>query len=133
MKIVVNNEQEKELVYRFLRAVNELDLLEDFEKVDEEYATEKSPQFLSSAEYTLLRDNLHILYTEIEVDETIKQMEFDDNNIVQGTCVDCGVHTEGFADGRTISYKEYLEIMNDTENNRCEDCYQRKIQLDDAI
>lgn len=131
MKIVVSNDQEKSLIHRFLRAINELDLLDDFETIDGECATSESPMFLSSAEYTLLRENLHI-FTKIEVDASEKEMTFDDNNIVQGTCVDCGSHTEGFADTRTITYKDYLEIMNDTENTRCEDCYQKKIQLEYA-
>lgn len=131
MKIVVSNEQERQMIHRFLRAINELDILNDLEEIDAEYANEKSPMFLSSAEYTLLRDNLHI-FTKIEVDSNEKQLAFDDNNIVQGACVDCGAHTEGFADARTITYKDYLEIINDTENTRCEDCYQKKIQLESA-
>lgn len=131
MKVIVSNEQEKSLVHRLLRAIKELDMLDDLEKIDEEFATAESPMYLSSAEYTLLRDNLHI-FTKIEVDANEKEMSFDDNNIVRGTCVDCGTHTEGFADARTITYKDYLDIMSDTENTRCEDCYQKKMQLEGA-
>jgi hypothetical protein len=129
VKFVVGNEQEKSLIHRFLRAIRELDLLDDFEAIDMECETSESPMFLSSAEYTLLRDNLHI-FTKIEIDTNEKEMSFEDNNIVQGTCVDCSAHTEGFADGRTVTYKDYLEIMNDTENTRCEDCYQKKMQVE---
>jgi len=121
MQIIVNNEKEKDLIKRFIKALVELDGIEEVERIDHEGDLDET--YVWSDEYRLIGENLCGI--KIIIDNSIREMEFDDSSVITGQCVICGVHTEGTANDDDITYSEYLSYMSkeQQDNWKCETCY----------
>lgn len=123
MRIVVQNEKEKELIRRFIRVLVEMDAIEEVEKLDHDTTGCIDVIFLQSDEYRLIRENLHS--GMIHIDQTINEMTFDDSSIITGTCSKCETVTEGTSNDDDITYTEYLEYNSKEKQDNwlCESCY----------
>jgi hypothetical protein len=124
MKILVANEQEKDLLRRFIKCLHETDSFDDIENND--HIGDKEEDFLSTDEHKLIAENL--FYGIVMVDESIDELTFEDDTCITGTCKKCGVQTEGTSDGETISYSEYLDSISEErqKNWLCETCYRKE-------
>jgi hypothetical protein len=121
MKIIVKNDKERDLIKRFIKALVELDGIEEVEKIDHEGDLDET--YVWSDEYRLIREELSTV--KIDIDEYIKEMTFDDSSVVIGKCMNCGVQTEGTSNDEEITYSEYLYYMSDEIQNtwKCEKCF----------
>jgi hypothetical protein len=130
MKIIVQNETEQNLIQRFIKVFEELDVMEDIETIDNECA-EPDP-YLQSDEYRLIRDDLSQWI--VKIDESIPEMTFGDDTLIRGKCTGCGVVTEGTTDGDAPTYLEYLESRTPERQStwKCETCY-NKLYVDEAV
>ena len=69
MKIIVNNEKEKELLLKFIEALNE-QMLDTMQYEDEKYARENNDvQYLDSYDYDFIKDGFY--YCKVEVDNNV--------------------------------------------------------------
>lgn len=119
MKIIVNNEKEKELLLKFIEALHE-QMLDTMQYEDEKYARENNDvQYLDSDDYDFIKDGFY--YCKVEVDNNVQELCIEHWNIV-GTCTVCGSQTMGTIHGEDIGYYEWLEMQN-KNNWKCETCY----------
>ena len=119
MKIIVNNEREKELLLKFIEALDE-QMLDTMQYEDEKYARENDDtQYLDSDDYDFLKDGFY--NCKIEVDNSVRELCIEHWNIT-GICTVCGCETTGTIDGEDIGYYEWLEMQNKS-NLECETCY----------
>ena len=123
MKVIVNNEKEKELLEKLFDVMYELDGISALENID----NEEKPAYLQSDEYRLIQDNLG--KNAIVVDDREQEMFFDDDDCITGTCVSCKTATMGTSNGDAVSYSEYLRLMSIESqlNWLCEDCYNKGV------
>lgn len=122
MKIIVNNEKEKEIIERFLSALEE-HMLDVIRIEDDKYASDNNDEaYLLPEMYDFLLDG--IVNCKIECDEKVSEMYTEHYNIT-GKCVECEKNTEGTFDGNDVSYLEYLEYYDTKSINswKCETCY----------
>lgn len=106
--------------------------MEDIERIDAHYSTETEPQLVQGDEYRLLHDCF--VNADIEVDNAIKEMYFECDDVITGTCHVCGTQTTGTANGDDVTYSEYLEFYSKEQQESwfCEDCYLKSLQDDDS-
>jgi hypothetical protein len=121
MKILVANEQEKDLLRRFIKCLHETDSFDDIENND--HIGDIEEYFLSTDEHKLIAENL--FYGIVMVDESIDELTFEDDTCITGTCKKCGIQTEGTSNGDTVTYSEYLNSRSKERQNNwiCESCY----------
>ncbi len=120
MKTIVSSEAEKELIRRFIEVVNDLDRIKDIENVD----SNTKQQSISSDEYRFIENGF--LNCKIEIDNVLHPIT-QDNDIITGTCSECGVETEGTYDQNDVSYDDYLGY-NTKESQKdwlCEECEEK--------
>jgi len=119
MRIVVNNEQERELVKRFLRMTYDNDLFNELERIN----IENDVHDLDSAEYQVLEWAFNL--AKITIDKTEREMELDETDCITGFCRVCECQTEGMGDCHDdVTYSEYLRLMSADVQAEwiCEDC-----------
>lgn len=115
MKIIVNNEAEKDLVKKLLKTMRDYDILNDFR----EYENSAAAVF-TDGEISFLEEALD---SRILVDGKERQL-YAEHDIVTGICSVCGTVTEGIEDREDIGYSEYLEITSEESQKKwlCEEC-----------
>ncbi|ARF70706.1 hypothetical protein B7C51_24850 (plasmid) [Paenibacillus larvae subsp. pulvifaciens] len=123
MKIIVNNEDEQNLIQRFIDALNEM-WLNEMESADHKWAHEHNEEpNLGSEEYMFIDGGLYEAKVEIEPRE--KPLIVYDDDIITGECSICGAHTVGTIDGCSIDYEEYLRLTSEESRKiwKCETCW----------
>jgi hypothetical protein len=120
MKILVNNDKEKELVKRFLIAMRELDGIDGIVELDEKTA-DGDDLYFQADDRLFLEDAIN--NAKVEVNEKVYPLCVEHYHVT-GTCVDCGTQTEGTVDGEDISYEDYLEMTSPERLKewKCESC-----------
>ena len=118
MKIIVNNEREKELLQRFIEMLNE-DTISIIEEFDHSHSLDEV--YLSADDYDFIRDGFNCC--DVVDDSKEKQLYIEHHNIV-GVCSICNSDTSGTIDGNDISYWEWLDMCNSDKSEwKCETCY----------
>lgn len=131
MKIVVNNETEKQYLECILHALVDCDAVGAMEDVLNELEPDERP---GRAYINLFIEAFLLRYhVPIEVDSKEPHFEYEDGDFVSGKCRICGTWTMGVEDNvdlsvvevdRLFSRKEQEDWLCDScyRNNRCELC-----------
>lgn len=131
VKIIVQNEKEKDLINKFLDMMIN-GVLDQVSEIDYKQSIEDGENpFLNSDEYLFLDNGFY--WSDIIVNDTEKPMIIHPSNIT-GECVGCGSNTEGTLDGYDIDYEEYLKLNSKEvrENWLCENCMVKENVNDQA-
>lgn len=127
MRIIVQNEQEKELIKRFVNILTKDGGLDALEIHDDEISTEQDCfTRLNTDEYRLLYEELRDRV--ITIDENIEEMLFEDDDVITGTCKICGIPTCGRVNGEPVTYSDYLHSMSKEQQDNwlCLTCYKKQ-------
>lgn len=127
MKIIVQNEKEKDLIKRFVDLLTEDYGLDALEIHDDEMS--KYPDEIPR----LNADECKLLYEEfrdrsITIDENIEEMLFENDDVITGTCKVCGIQTCGRVNGESVTYSDYLHSMSKEQQDNwlCLTCYEKQ-------
>lgn len=127
MKIVVQNEKEKELLKRFVDLLIKDDGLDALEIHDGELANDSGEfQRLNTDEYKLLYEEFRD--RSITIDENIEEMLFENDDVITGTCKVCGIPTCGRVNDEPVTYSDYLHSMSKEQQDNwlCLTCYEKQ-------
>ncbi|WP_276918677.1 hypothetical protein [Aneurinibacillus aneurinilyticus] len=127
MKIIVQNEKEKDLIKRFVDLLTEYYGLDALEIHDDEMSKypDEIPR-LNADEYKLLYEEFRD--RSITIDENIEEMLFENDDVITGTCKVCGIQTCGRVNGESVTYSDYLHSMSKEQQDKwlCLTCYEKQ-------
>lgn len=122
MRIIVNNEQEADLIRRFLDDGHEHSIMDLLQAEIAKYP-EDQPE-LEGADFRILAEAVFWGNPKIIVDQKEEEMRFEDDDWVTGYCVHCYTHTTGSSNGDPLTYGtwKWLDSHETRSKWRCEDC-----------
>lgn len=122
MKIIVNNEEEKKLLLKFIYAMHDFGF-DAIEEADNNFLKDCSDEDPALWYHELKAISDGLIYTKIIVDSSVPEIYYDNDDLVVGTCCRCGTETEGTPDGET-SYSDYLRLMSEESQKKwlCNSC-----------
>lgn len=125
MRIVVSNEQEADLIRRFLNDGHEHSIMDLLKSEIAKYPDDQ-PE-LEGEDFRILAEAVFWGGPTIEIDLKEEELRFEDDDWVTGKCIHCGTHTIGSANDEPLTYSgwKWLDSPETRVKWRCEECARR--------